>query len=133
MEEYILLYMREVKSLIAMHSKQEKEFLKKLKSEIIQTCENENATTYKNIVELFGTPKETAISYIETIEMERITRHVNSKKLATCFLLSLVLVIVGIYTYDSYRLNKLLDAVQEEKDAKKGIWAPSDNEEITYE
>ncbi|MGX8851267.1 DUF6120 family protein [Amedibacillus sp. YH-ame10] len=128
MEEYILLYMSEVKSLIAMHSKQEKEFLKKLKNEIIQTCENENATTYKNIVELFGTPKDIAVSYIETIETERITRYIKSKKLFLCFIISTLIVIFGIYTYDAYRLEKLLDAVQEEKEAQKGMWAPSEDE-----
>lgn len=122
MESFIHKYIKEVKSYITLHSKAEKTFIKKFKIDVCLSYENEEFHNYDELINVYGSPNEVACAYIQTIENDKITQHINSKKMFICLIVCIMLGIAAVYTYDVYRLDKLLNDVKEEENTDSGVF-----------
>lgn len=123
MEKFIKKYIKDVRKCITLNSKEEKDFIKTFSKELNIAYDNKEFNDIHELNEVYGLPNEIAASYILTIKTERINHYLRIKFIVLCLIVVITTSIISIYTYDSYRLNKLLNEIQEEKDAKEGIWA----------
>ena len=96
-------FIKYVKRIIPIHSKDKKEF-----SDDLERC------TYQDIVNEFGTPNEVAGSYIENMESNELIKKLNRKKLLKYFLSTLLILITLLWGFKMYRLNQLYEEAKSE-------------------
>ena len=83
MSNDIKKYIKYVKKIISIHSKDKKEFIQLLTQKIIEFSNEHDSCSYQDIVDEFGSPNEVAGSYIETLDSDEIIKKLN-KKPARC-------------------------------------------------
>ena len=79
MSNDIKKYIKYVKKIIPIHSKDKKEFIQLLTQKIIEFSNTQPNCTYQNIIDEFGSPNEVAGSYIESLENDDIIKQLNKK------------------------------------------------------
>ena len=82
-------FIKYVKRIIPIHSKDKREFILLLSQRIKEFSDDLERCTYQDIVNEFGTPNEVAGSYIENMESNELIKKLNRKKLFKYFLLTL--------------------------------------------
>ncbi len=103
------LYIKNVISLFPIHSKKEREYLKKLKRNINEFDEDYPHSSYDEFVEKFGTPKDIFINYINNQNEEYLIKKIKRKKIMNivCIcILSFIIIIEfsqAISAYESYQ------------------------------
>ena len=96
-------FIKYVKRIIPIHSKDKREFILLLTQRIKEFSDDLERCTYQDIVNEFGTPNEVAGSYIE-----------NMKKLLKYFLSTLLILITLLWGFKMYRLNQLYEEAKSE-------------------
>ena len=81
MNNDIKKYIKYVKKIISIHSKDKKEFIQLLTQKIIEFSNEHDSCSYQDIVDEFGSPNEVAGSYIETLDSDEIIKKLNKKKI----------------------------------------------------
>ena len=79
MNNDIKKYIKYVKKIISIHSKDKKEFIQLLTQKIIEFSNEHDSCSYQDIVDEFGNPNEVAGSYIESLENDDIIKQLNKK------------------------------------------------------
>ena len=79
MSNDIKKYIKYVKKIISIHSKDKKEFIQLLTQKIIEFSNEHDSCSYQDIVDEFGSPNEVAGSYIESLENDDIIKQLNKK------------------------------------------------------
>lgn len=82
-------YIKEIKKNLVYIGRKEKEYLKTLENEIDQFKEIE--TTYEDIIERFGTPKEIADSYMMEYDEGILKRKVRTKGILISFFIVFIM------------------------------------------
>ena len=77
MNNDIKKYIKYVKKIISIHSKDKKEFIQLLTQKIIEFSNEHDSCSYQDIVDEFGSPNEVAGSYIETLDSDEIIKKLN--------------------------------------------------------
>ena len=86
MSNDIKKYIKYVKKIISIHSKDKKEFIQLLTQKIIEFSNEHDSCSYQDIVDEFGSPNEVAGSYIETLNSDEIIKKLNKKKIINIFI-----------------------------------------------
>ena len=131
-------FIKYVKRIIPIHSKDKREFILLLSQRIKEFSEypkykqlyihafdrmiderkriglKVERCTYQDIVNEFGTPNEVAGSYIENMESNELIKKLNRKKLFKYFLLTLLILITLLWGFKMYRLNQLYEEAKSE-------------------
>lgn len=107
-------YIKYVKKIIPIHSKDKSEFIALLTQRINEFANELEECTYEDIVKEFGTPNEVAGSYIENMESNELIKKLNRKKLFKYFLLTLLILITLLWGFKMYRLNQLYEEAKSE-------------------
>ena len=71
MSNDIKKYIKYVKKIISIHSKDKKEFIQLLTQKIIEFSNEHDSCSYQDIVDEFGSPNEVAEEYKEKIAKEK--------------------------------------------------------------
>ena len=104
-------YLKNCKRLFPIYGSYERQFLKKLKNQIVNYMEENKEASYQDIVEQFGTPTEVVISYYDNVDEEALLRKTNLEKHVRVFLAVLILLVITFLGYRSYIIHQAyLDA-----------------------
>ena len=107
-------FIKYVKRIIPIHSKDKREFILLLSQRIKEFSNDLERCTYQDIVNEFGTPNEVAGSYIENMESNELIKKLNRKKLLKYFLSTLLILITLLWGFKMYRLNQLYEEAKSE-------------------
>ncbi|WP_270844160.1 DUF6120 family protein [Faecalibacillus intestinalis] len=107
-------FIKYVKRIIPIHSKDKREFILLLTQRIKEFSDDLERCTYQDIVNEFGTPNEVAGSYIENMESNELIKKLNRKKLLKYFLSTLLILITLLWGFKMYRLNQLYEEAKSE-------------------
>ena len=94
-------FIKYVKRIIPIHSKDKREFILLLSQRIKEFSDDLERCTYQDIVNEFGTPNE-------------LIKKLNRKKLFQYFLLTLLILITLLWGFKMYRLNQLYEEAKSE-------------------
>lgn len=109
MNKEVERYIKYVKKLIPIRSKDKKEFIKLLTEQINEFANEKEHCTYQNIVDEFGTPNEVAGSYIEIVNSKIIIKNLNNKKIIKIVFIILIVLCISAWSFERYRLIQLLN------------------------
>lgn len=103
-------YITEVKLLLPAVGKSEKHYLATLQNNLADFCEDVSPQTIHDLYNKFGTPADTASSYITTLPAKDLLKRLQIRKflrLGTYCLavgISCISIFFGIYLYHEYRI-----------------------------
>ncbi len=110
-------YISEVKALFPIIRKSERDYIKKIKVDIENFCEEAEVTTKQELYENYGRPNDVVNNYLSTVETEYIAKQISIKRLiTTCVVALLVLATVAtsalcIALYTQYQIVKRSEMV----------------------
>lgn len=115
-------YISEVKALFPIKKKEEKEYIRKLASDVDAYCEDANVKSKQEIYENYGKPHEVMSNYFSTVDTEYIVKNLRlSKIIRSAIIIFLILATIaattfGIYMHHIYRLldHNTIAVVEEE-------------------
>ena len=110
MSNDIKKYIKYVKKIIPIHSKDKKEFIQLLTQKIIEFSNEHDSCSYQDIVDEFGSPNEVAGSYIETLDSDEI-----KKKIINIFISVIIILCISVWGFERYRINQLIDEAKHTK------------------
>ena len=108
-------YIKYVKKIIPIHSKDKKEFIQLLTQKIIEFSNEHDSCSYQDIVDEFGSPNEVAGSYIETLNSDEIIKKLNKKKIINIFISVIIILCISVWGFERYRINQLIDEAKHTK------------------
>ena len=108
MSNDIKKYIKYVKKIIPIHSKDKKEFIQLLTQKIIEFSNEHDSCSYQDIVDEFGSPNEVAGSYIETLNSDEIIKKLNKKKIINIFISVIIILYISVWGFERYRINQLI-------------------------
>ena len=108
-------YIRQCRRLFPVYGKLERTFLKRLKVQVDEHLELFPSSSYEELLEQFGTPREVVLEYYNTIDDDYLLRKTNLVKHVRCFLGIIVTLIVIFFVYRSYMVYQ---SFQEIKDSR---------------
>ena len=115
MSNDIKKYIKYVKKIIPIHSKDKKEFIQLLTQKIIEFSNEHDSCSYQDIVDEFGSPNEVAGSYIETLNSDEIIKKLNKKKIINIFISVIIILCISVWGFERYRINQLIDEAKHTK------------------
>lgn len=80
---HIKKYLKQVKILLPIYSKQEKRFLKDLKNDIIEYSNTNSETTLEDLINEFGSPNVVVHDYIESVDLDYIIKRISVRKVVS--------------------------------------------------
>lgn len=106
------IYYKNVKKLMPLYGKREKEFLKSLEErlEVLKDC------GYDNIVEELGEPKDMISTYYQNIDNDDLLKKVSIRKFIKVSIVILLIVVSVFCCYKAYIFQKEYDEIQNSKD-----------------
>lgn len=105
MKNDVKTYLKEIKLLIPLNSKEKKQFLDMLKEQIYAS----NIIMYNELIQHFGTPNEVAASYIENLDTNTIIKKLKIRNYLKVIALIIVFCILLTSLFRMYRLNQLYE------------------------
>ena len=112
MDNISKVYVSQVKAMFPVLGKKEKAFIKKLRDDLSDYCEDNNVDTIDELYERFGTPQEIVFEYISLMEPEAMLKQINIAKLIKALVIGLLILatiitsIIGITIYSEYKTFK---------------------------
>lgn len=107
-EKEIKKFITEVDSLLPVHSKRERLFLKKLKLSI-EDYGNENSfSSLQDIIDNFGEPLDVVRSYVDSMDIDMLMKEISARRiLKRIFITVLICAVLGLsilagFTYKGY-------------------------------
>ena len=115
MSNDIKKYIKYVKKIIPIHSKDKKEFIQLLTQKIIEFSNEHDSCSYQDIVDEFCSHNEVAGSYIETLDSDEIIKKLNKKKIINIFISVIIILCISVWGFERYRINQLIDEAKHTK------------------
>jgi|GEM_PF-2721751 len=100
------LFMRDVELLIPISNRDSKRFLSDMRNSISDYLSCNEDAGREEIVKEFGSPKDIAMDYVESIDTEELIQHISTRQLVRklIYIAALVAVIMlSIFSYYQYR------------------------------
>ena len=112
MNKEIKKYIKYVKKIIPIYSKDKKEFIQLLTQKIIEFSNEHDSCSYQDIVDEFGSPNEVAGSYIETLNSDEIIKKLNKKKIINIFISVIIILCIRPVVFKSSILPPICVTLQ---------------------
>ena len=119
MSNDIKKYIKYVKKIIPIYSKDKKEFIQLLTQKIIEFSNEHDSCSYQDIVDEFGSPNEVAGSYIETLNSDEIIKKLNKKKIINIFISVIIILCISVWGCERYRINQLIERKNSKRKTRK--------------
>lgn len=102
MKACIKQYLKECKHLLPIYGKDEKIFLNRIKNDILSYSLENEEITYELIVNEFGTSHDLVNSYYEDIDINKLYKKIQTKKMLKNFLICFLIILLIMLSYTSY-------------------------------
>lgn len=83
-------YISEIKTLFPIKGKQEKEYLKKLMSDIEAYCEDANVTAKEDLYQSYGKPEDVVHNYLSVADTAYIVKRVKATRYISALVIALI-------------------------------------------
>ena len=105
-------YYKNVKKLMPIYGKREKEFLNSLEKrlDLLKDCD------YNNIVEELGEPKDMISTYYQNVDNDDLLKKVNITRFIKVSIIILLVVVSVFCCYRAYIFEKEYDVIKNSKD-----------------
>lgn len=80
MDKICKAYVSQVRTMLPVWGKKEKAFIKKLREDLTDYCEENNIATIGELYKGYGKPQDVAFEYITIMEPEVISKRINTAK-----------------------------------------------------
>lgn len=80
MNEICREYISEIKALFPIKRKTEKEYIKKVASDIEDYCEESNVTSKQDLYDNYGRPNDVVNNYFATVDTEYVVKQIRTTK-----------------------------------------------------
>ncbi|MCI9092907.1 MAG: hypothetical protein HFF36_03830 [Coprobacillus sp.] len=115
MNNDIKRYLKEVKIIIPLNSKEKQEFILMLENRIKEA----KLTTYQQVVDELGNPNELASSFIDDIDTNTLIKSIKKTNIIRRAAIAVILIVLSctlvVTSYRLYNLNKLYDEVRQQQ------------------
>lgn len=101
MKTCIKQYLKECKSLLPTYGKDEKIFMNRIQNDILSYSLENEKITYELIVNEFGIPHDLVNSYYEDIDINKLYKKIQTKKIFKNFLICFLITLLIILSYTS--------------------------------
>lgn len=89
-------YISEVKALFPIKKKEEKEYIRKLASDVDAYCEDANVTSKQEVYENYGKPHEVVSNYFSSVDTDYIVKNLKiSKIIRSAIIIFLILTTIA--------------------------------------
>lgn len=100
-------YLKDIKRLFPVFSKEEKQYYKRIEDTILKNVDQN--TTYADCIKQFGTPKDTIIAYYEEMDSDILMKKIHSRHYKRNFLLGMLifaLILSLLFTLFLYKTSE---------------------------
>lgn len=115
MNNDIKRYLKEVKIIIPLNSKEKQEFILMLENRIKEA----KLTTYQQVVNELGNSNELASSFIDDIDTNTLIKSIKKTNIIRRAAIAVILIVLSctlvVTSYRLYNLNKLYDEVRQQQ------------------
>lgn len=115
MNNDIKRYLKEVKIIIPLNSKEKQEFILMLENRIKES----KLITYQQVVDELGNPNELASSFIDDIDTNTLIKSIKKTNIIRRATIAIILIVLSctlvVTSYRLYNLNKLYDEVRQQQ------------------
>ena len=115
MNNDIKRYLKEVKIIIPLNSKEKQEFILMLENRIKES----KLITYQQVVDELGNPNELASSFIDDIDTNTLIKSFKKTNIIRRATIAVILIVLSctlvVTSYRLYNLNKLYDEVRQQQ------------------
>ncbi len=98
-------YLKEVKLLIPLNTKEKKKFIDLLKQQI----QSVGIVNYEELIDQFGSPKEVAASFIENTDTTLLIKKLKKKNYIKTIVTVIIVCLLVVSFFEIYRLNQLYE------------------------
>ena len=98
-------YLRDIKVLLPISSKESKQFLKSFKEKIFLSIENKEWHDYNQLLEFFGTPSDIASSYLSELEFGEVLNQIKKRKIIIYVIYASITTVLLAFCIGIYNLN----------------------------
>lgn len=105
-EKMLKDYYRQIKMMLPVKTAYERRFLRHLKSRIQELIHATPGWEYYDVVRKFGMPKDVVAGYYASIPTKQLNRELRSSTIIKTALITCVLIILSIFLFKFYLLEK---------------------------
>lgn len=99
-------YIREVKSFFPIKGKSERAYIKKLRSNLEEFCQETDTVTKQDLYENYGKPHEVINDYFSSVDIEYISRKIRISKYVKTLVICLIVAITILTTAMCVKIYK---------------------------
>lgn len=109
MDKMCKVYVSQVKAILPVWGKKEKDFVRKLHDNLYDYCEDNNINSIEDLYKGFGTPQEIVFEYISLMEPNEISKRINTAKYIKILAISVITLtllatmFLGCYAYCAHQ------------------------------
>lgn len=111
--EQIKQYFKQIKLLLPIYSKEEKEFVKDLQKAVQDYIEEHPACTYEDILNRFEEPADVVHNYISSLDQYQLCKRISLKKTVRT---AVIIIVVAVIVALSIRTALFYNAYKEAKE-----------------
>ena len=93
-------YIKNIWTIMPMHTKKEKFYLNELKKHLNEYLDDHPQCSYDDIVQQFGEPKDIVVNYIQNSDENGLIKRMKLKSIIQKFLIFFSVICIGILWYD---------------------------------
>lgn len=90
MDKICKVYVSQVKAILPVWGKKEKAFVKKLREDLTDYCEDNKVATIEELYTGYGKPQDVAFEYITLMEPDVISKRINTAKFIRILVIGLL-------------------------------------------
>lgn len=91
MDKICKVYVSQVKAMLPVFGKKEKTFIKKLRGDLSDYCEDNNVNTIEDLYNSYGNPQEIVFEYISLMKPNVISKRINTAKFTRALVIGLLI------------------------------------------
>lgn len=93
----INLYFRQIKTLLPIYGKEEKQFIRHLRTDMEEYIDAQPSCSWEQVLEQFESPQEAVYGYLSAQDPEKIYKKLKIRKFVFFTLLSIAALIIAYY------------------------------------
>lgn len=105
-KKYIRKYMKDIRTLFPTMGKDERDYLKGFKENVLDYVQENNVKSKEELFEEFGNPKEVVTEYLNRVDTEYLIKKIKRTTIIKRGILIIVMMFIGVNLYRATLIYK---------------------------
>ena len=105
-KKYIRKYMKDIRTLFPTMGKDERDYLKGFKENVLDYVQENNVKSKEELFEEFGNPKEVVTEYLNRVDTEYLIKKIKRTTIIKRGILIIVMIFMGVNLYRATLIYK---------------------------